>query len=229
MFIFFFVLFIFDFYLLLLIIIDDFQCLLSHFSFYNKNLTSLSLSIIGLTAAESVLREFLHRKALDIPCPSRLWFLWSCTNVDDLFWCWDQLLGLVSAAVQAGVIVPLRKQRGALIDWLGVTIYLTRGSKAFDDFVQIQRAKFTADNRDVGEWLLQRIYRSSMDSKHTHIESLLRGAHRVLRQTPTKTSRDLALGFCGPPALAHVIERAAHRSLPDDAGNITFNFSMDHQ
>lgn len=183
----------------------------------------------GLTAAESVLREFLHRKALDMPCPARLWFLWSCTNVDDMFWCWDQLLGLISAAVQAGVLRPLRKQRGALLDWLGVTIYLTRGSDAFSDFVEIQRAKFTADTRDVGEWLLQRIYRSSMDDKHTHIESLLRGAHRVLRQTPQKRSRDLALGFCGPPALAHIIERAAHRSLPEDAGNVTFNFSMDHQ
>jgi hypothetical protein len=183
----------------------------------------------GLTAAEAVLREFLHRKAVDRPSPARLWFVWSCTNVDDLFWTWDQLLGLVSAAVATGVIRPLRNQRGALIDWLGVTVYLSRGTdEAFNEFCEIQRAKFDADNRDVGEWLLTRIYKGSMDDKHTHIESLFRSAHRVLKQTKNAKSLDISVGFCGPPALGNTIQRAASRSVPEGV-HLNIDFSMDHQ
>jgi hypothetical protein len=183
----------------------------------------------GLTAAEAVLREFLHRKAVDRPAPARLWFVWSCTNVDDLFWTWDQLLGLVSAAVATGVIRPLRNQRGALIDWLGVTVYLSRGTdEAFAEFCEIQRAKFDADNRDVGEWLLTRIFKGSMDDKHTHIEALFRSAHRVLKQTKNAKSLDISVGFCGPPALGHTIERAAARSVPEGT-KLSIDFSMDHQ
>jgi hypothetical protein len=183
----------------------------------------------GLTAAEAVLREFLHRKAVDRPAPARLWFVWSCTNVDDLFWTWDQLLGLLSAAVATGIIRPLRNQRGALIDWLGVTVYLSRGTdEAFNEFCEIQRAKFDADNRDVGEWLLTRIYKGSMDDKHTHIESLFRSAHRVLKQTKNAKSLDISVGFCGPPALGNTIQRAAMRSVPEGV-HVNIDFSMDHQ
>ena len=182
----------------------------------------------GLTAAESVLREFLHRRAIDQPTPARLWFVWSCANVDDLFWMWDQLLGLLTDAVDTGVIRPMQKQRGAIIDWLGVTIYLSRDSKVFDDFCEIQRQKFDASNRQIGEWLLTRIVRGSSDDKHTHLESLMKSAHRILRQTRGARSRDLAIGFCGPPALAHMIQAASERAKPTDS-DVQVEFSMDHQ
>jgi hypothetical protein len=116
-----------------------------------------------------------------------------------------------------------------LIDWLGVTVYLSRGTdEAFAEFCEIQRAKFDADNRDVGEWLLTRIFKGSMDDKHTHIEALFRSAHRVLKQTKNAKSLDISVGFCGPPALGHTIERAAARSVPEGT-KISIDFSMDHQ
>jgi len=84
----------------------------------------------GLTAAESVVREILFRKANGTPVPLRLWFVWSCRTVDDLFWCWQAMIELLLAAFDAQTIdAKAVVSSGAALDWLGVTIYVSRADK----------------------------------------------------------------------------------------------------
>jgi NAD(P)H-flavin reductase len=84
----------------------------------------------GLTAAESVVREILFRKANGTPVPLRLWFVWSCRTVDDLFWCWQSMIELLLAAFDAQTIdAKAVVSSGASLDWLGVTIYVSRADK----------------------------------------------------------------------------------------------------
>lgn len=86
----------------------------------------------GLTAALSVLREFLIRKARGDRVPKYCWFVWSCSRVEDLYWVWDILHGLILDNVKKEVIKPGKKwsRNANMLGWLGVTIYVTRCDKA---------------------------------------------------------------------------------------------------
>lgn len=84
----------------------------------------------GLTAAESVVREILQRKMLGTPVPSRLWFVWATRSVDDLFWCWQAMIELLLAAFDAQTLdAKAIVASGSTLDWLGVTIYVSRADK----------------------------------------------------------------------------------------------------
>jgi hypothetical protein len=84
----------------------------------------------GLTAAESVVREILQRKMLGTPVPSRLWFVWATRSIDDLFWCWQAMIELLLAAFDAQTLdAKAIVASGSTLDWLGVTIYVSRADK----------------------------------------------------------------------------------------------------
>jgi ferredoxin-NADP reductase len=85
----------------------------------------------GLTAAESVIREILFRKRDGIEVPKRVWFVWSCRCVDDLMWCWERLLTLLQESIENGVLSPDGlKTTGSMLDWLGITIYISRAKQS---------------------------------------------------------------------------------------------------
>ena len=92
----------------------------------------------GLTAALSVLREVLHRKKQGDRVPLYIWFVWVCQRVDDLLWCWHTLHELLMDALAQEVIKPGARwnEDSTMMDWLGVTIYVSRGDRAvLQDFV----------------------------------------------------------------------------------------------
>lgn len=97
----------------------------------------------GLTAAESVLREYVQNflQPANAYC-SMLWFAWSCSSLDDLMWCWDTLVECIAQII---TVEQARNKRNLLdslteksnqIGWLGVTLYVTKLSKRkdFEDF-----------------------------------------------------------------------------------------------
>ena len=80
----------------------------------------------------------MNRKRAGQPAPKYVWFVWSCRRVDDLLWCWESLHAcLYDACEGAGALrsTPVLKPGehwGAtsnMLDWLGVTIYVTRADR----------------------------------------------------------------------------------------------------
>jgi len=83
----------------------------------------------GLTAAESVLRETIHRKKNNLSAPSKVWFVYSCRKEDDLLWCWDRVLSLLVGACVDGVLnISTLSEKANMLDWIGLSMYVTRST-----------------------------------------------------------------------------------------------------
>jgi len=204
----------------------------------------------GLTAAESVLREIIHRRRAKKRTPKYIWFVWSCSRVDDLLWVWDTLHDLILEACKDGVLNPGRKWSKAsnMLDWLGVTIYVTRAdkdklraflgkptggvvsrsgavnterpeasarkmklSKLRDQWVSTNTAmRRNAIAEELREWMgnEKRLLSASLDDGNTHIRRLLAWV-RLFIDRKAGARKDIAICFCGPSSLAHVISAAS--------------------
>jgi hypothetical protein len=93
----------------------------------------------GVTSALSGLREIIARRASDRPVPPLIWFVWTTQSVDDLLWLWESVSVTIYKAVVQGVLVPHQKHKknSKTLDWLGMTVYITKGdSKLLAQFVE---------------------------------------------------------------------------------------------
>jgi hypothetical protein len=113
----------------------------------------------GLTAALSVLREIIQRRKKGDAVPQYVWFVWSCRTTDDLLWAWTTLLELLLNAVMDGVLRPGPHwtTKSNMLDWLGITIYVTGADKAMlDEFLVASssmhhaRAEEAAEEQEAG-------------------------------------------------------------------------------
>ena len=95
----------------------------------------------GITSALSALKERIHRiqafqenEAISIPreklFPKRLWFVWSCRNLDDLIWCWVELHHTLYYAIRHNCmpdVNPLTWSRESnTLGWFIPMIYITQ-------------------------------------------------------------------------------------------------------
>eukprot|EP00924_Labyrinthula_sp_SR-Ha-C_P013046 snap_masked-scaffold_12-processed-gene-7.40-mRNA-1 protein AED:1.00 eAED:1.00 QI:0/-1/0/0/-1/1/1/0/1296 len=219
----------------------------------------------GLTAAESVLREFIFLKKLEIQrqansgkltsqlsshnsdegfgsgkrVPGKVWFVWTCKEVDDLLWCWSNLVTLIVDLCQQKVVDVdcLSVPYSNMLDWLGVTIFVTRANKdVMEDFkntYHIFQETSAADGKvdstidvekKVKNWLYTRIIEGGIADPDTHIARFLYGCRRVLDETEEERNRGLSVSFCGPSAMSMTIQDAVN-AIP---GNTKIEFSADH-
>eukprot|EP00051_Salpingoeca_urceolata_P022086 m.354083 g.354083 ORF g.354083 m.354083 type:complete len:1300 (+) comp19908_c0_seq6:183-4082(+) len=82
----------------------------------------------GLTSALSVLKQQVYRHVTG-KSHQYVFFVWSCRRVDDLLWCWATLQSSLYDACRRGAIdldEDWRPLSSAMLDWLSVTIYVTR-------------------------------------------------------------------------------------------------------
>ena len=88
----------------------------------------------GLASALSVLMEVIQRRGVArSPGPRKVWFVWSCRNEQQLDWCWRALLTTLLQAWEKGKLNPEETWNpitSNMIDWLGVTIYVSQSSTA---------------------------------------------------------------------------------------------------
>jgi len=90
----------------------------------------------GLTSALSVLKEVIERRNPKYGRPKdmsdRVWFVWSCRNVQDLKWCWRTLQKALVNACASGAIEldeDWCSETSTMLGWLGVSIYVSQANK----------------------------------------------------------------------------------------------------
>lgn len=85
----------------------------------------------GLTSALSVLKEMIYRHMTN-QSRQLVWFVWSCSRVDDLIMCWRTLHELLYEAFNLDIFhMPSHWNplTSPMLDWLSITIYVTRGDR----------------------------------------------------------------------------------------------------
>jgi len=208
----------------------------------------------GLTAAESVLRETIHRRNLGIATPGKVWFIWSCREVDDLLWCWHNLVSLlVETCLQKTICIDVLCENSNMLDWLGVSIYVTRAdAKIMNDFVaclsEIKKVESPRDSdkgkcipsmlelgqgetpkesieKRIKKWLLTRIIQGGLADKEVHVSRYLNGCRAVLDETESGKNKGLSVCYCGPSSLSVTIAEAVSLCK----GGTKIEFSADHQ
>ena len=109
----------------------------------------------GITSALSALKERIHRiqvsrenDQINIPreklFPKRLWFIWSCRNIDDLIWCWVELHHTLYYAIRHNCMPNLNpvtwSRESNTLGWFIPMIYITQmnneDEKLFWDIVK---------------------------------------------------------------------------------------------
>ena len=199
----------------------------------------------GLTAAESVLREFVKTKAVSPELlPDLLWFVWSCASLDDLMWCWETLVREMTKMIMyekrrtGRDFTELTVTGSNQIAWLGVTFYVTRLSKKeeLDTFhaKMIARAEQPRDREPpevrnvrllVTNFLFNQIQAGALDDEDRHIRHLLKSVHQKSSMT-AREAASMTVAFCGPSNLASVVNSAKHEL---SKLNINVEFSQDGQ
>jgi len=187
----------------------------------------------GVTAAQSVLKEFLWRKSQGIPVPPFCFFVWSCQRVDDLLWVFPGLRQEIVEAVKSGTLDGKAITPGSsMLDWISITCYVSRAEKetikTFHHYLENETKKAKSiEDILVLHWLAEQvIWSASMDDKGTHIARYLFGVREKLRDS--EHGDKLSICYCGPPPLALVIGAAA-ATLSPMYGHHSIEFTTDAQ
>eukprot|EP00049_Salpingoeca_infusionum_P000182 m.37879 g.37879 ORF g.37879 m.37879 type:complete len:1589 (-) comp10142_c0_seq2:886-5652(-) len=97
----------------------------------------------GLTSALSVLKELIYQRIENPDAPVKyVWFMWTCSRVDDLLWLWKPLESLLYEAYRKGAINlddDWRPVTSNMLGWLSVTIYVTRSVETLMNFLSNHR------------------------------------------------------------------------------------------
>ena len=85
----------------------------------------------GLASVMSVLRDTIRKRVENTSVPSRLHLVWCCRSLDNLIWCWSDILELLYSACSEQAMDPLLLHpKGAAFDWLNISFFVSRIPRA---------------------------------------------------------------------------------------------------
>lgn len=116
---------------------------------------------------------------------------------------------------------PTRTQRALFIDEPWATGMPVEDAKATPK----QKEHSLEPKLIIQEWLLGCIHQGSLDLPSTHVLRYLQSCFNALKANGVQ-DKGLAVGYCGPPALARTLAKAV-QSL--EAEQVVVHFSADHQ
>ena len=200
----------------------------------------------GLASVMSVLRETIVRRQCQKPVPSRLHLVWCCRNVENLMWCWNDILELLYEASSNNSHMAIDPQllhiQASSFDWLSITFFVsqvseTRGVAAKNvvsrELPLVGRLAEYEAAAEIRKWMLNQVVEGSIDElrnnddgyKESYVYRLIRGceAKAIQEMGGLKGDPKVTVCYTGPPALAFLIHSTTSKI------GVHVEFSSDHQ